>query len=179
MIIYPLQITVSDGVVGEYSFGICNRDLPDLPWELNDIVENTWYSISPPSVDSVDLNDVTHDGFGKLTVTKTESYYISWVLALPYEGGLDKGQFDGERLENCVETAVKVDGELITQNQDDWSLNEVVSNWCIVNIDAGDIVDINIRSITPPISTIIMDLMYLEVIEIIPGLEHHFPSVFI
>lgn len=178
MILYPVQI---DGVVGEYSFGYCSLGLDDddSSWELTDVVENTWYSISPPSAISGDLLDVTHDGFGKLTITKQGKYSISWMLELPYDGGLDEGQFDGARLEDCIETAVKVGGELITINQDSWMLNSVVNNWCIVDVEANDVVDINIRAIIPGISTITLGCMYLAVIEIIPGLRHHFPSVFI
>lgn len=177
MILHPIQI--AGGVVGEYSFGSCSYDASS--WELNDVEENVWRSISPPSAVSEHLHDVTHDGFGKLTIIKPGKYYISWLLDLPGEEGegLGYGQFSGDEAGDCIETAVKVNGELITQNQDNWSLNEIIANWCVVDVGAEDIVDVNIRAIIPTISTIIMGNMNLGVVEIIPGLQHHFPSLFI
>ena len=77
-----LQIDNTGDVVfvgsGGLVFGSCYGN--HINWLQAGAVQNTWYNISDPDIVTGELNNVTHDGSGELTVTKPGKYKISYSV---------------------------------------------------------------------------------------------------
>jgi hypothetical protein len=50
----------------------------EIGWSQASAAQNTWYAISDADMSDGELNLVTHDGSGKLTVSKAGRYLINW-----------------------------------------------------------------------------------------------------
>lgn len=58
------------------SFGSCYGN--HIGWSQANAVQNTWYNISDADMADGNLNNVTHDGNGKLTVANAGMYFIGY-----------------------------------------------------------------------------------------------------
>ena len=54
----------------------------EIAWTQANAAQNTWYNISDTDMTDGQLNLVTHDGDGKLTVTKAGRYLINYSLSI-------------------------------------------------------------------------------------------------
>jgi hypothetical protein len=78
-------------------FGSCGGD--DIAWSQAAAVQNTWYLISDATIADGQLNLVTHDGNGKLTVTKAGKYLINW-----------SGAFESNIITGSVHVGLSING---------------------------------------------------------------------
>jgi hypothetical protein len=61
-------------------FGSCYGN--EIAWTQASAAQNTWYEISDTDMTDGQLNLVTHDGSGKLTVLKAGMYLINYSMTL-------------------------------------------------------------------------------------------------
>jgi hypothetical protein len=60
-------------------FGSCYGN--EIGWTQSNAAQNTWYAISDTDNSDGQLNLVTHDGSGALTVTKAGKYMVVWNIS--------------------------------------------------------------------------------------------------
>jgi len=53
----------------------------ETDWIQENAVQNTWYDISTSDINDVELNGVTHDNSGQLTVTEPGIYFAMWSIS--------------------------------------------------------------------------------------------------
>jgi len=61
------------------SYGCCHGD--HIGWTQASAVQNTWYNIADSDMMSGELNNVTHDGNGLLTIANAGVYLVSFTLS--------------------------------------------------------------------------------------------------
>lgn len=62
---------------GGLPYGSCYGN--EIAWTQTNAAQNTWYAISDTDNSDGELNLVTHDGSGKLTVLKAGRYMVNWA----------------------------------------------------------------------------------------------------
>jgi len=79
------------------SFGSCYGN--HIAWTQANAVHNTWYNISDSDMADGILNNVAHDGSGKLTVTYAGMYLISYTIC-----------YSNDTANDHVEAGIEVSG---------------------------------------------------------------------
>jgi hypothetical protein len=119
-------------------FGSCWGN--EIGWTQASAAQNTWYLISDTDVSDGQLNLVTHDGNGKLTVTKAGKYLVNWAVT-------ESVSIAGKH----VQVGIAVDGSVVNDGINHVDLNlansEIpVSNTAILNLAANATVELAIRT---------------------------------
>ena len=79
------------------SFGSCYGN--HISWSQANAVQNTWYNISDSDMVDGNLNNVAHDGNGKLTVTNAGMYLVAYGVC-----------FEDNAANDHVEVGIEVSG---------------------------------------------------------------------
>lgn len=79
------------------TYGSCYGN--HIGWSQANAVQNTWYNISDADMATGELNDVTHDGNGKLTVGKAGRYLIEYTIC-----------WENDTVNDHIETGIEVSG---------------------------------------------------------------------
>jgi hypothetical protein len=125
---------------GGLPFGSCYGN--DINWTQANAVQNTWYNITDANMTDGNLNNVTHDGSGKLTVGKAGMYVINYALS-----------YENNTANDHVEVGIEVSGSgsanAAGQNHNETKFadeEEAISCTAILDLAAGATIEIAIRT---------------------------------
>ncbi len=112
----------------------------EIGWTQASAVQNTWYDIVNSNITTGELNNIVHDGNGKLTVLKAGRYLALW-----------SGAFEADAANVHIQVTFSVNGvptdsgvnhfETVGVNRQD-----PVSGNAILDLSANDTVEIAIRT---------------------------------
>jgi hypothetical protein len=112
----------------------------DIAWTQATAVQNTWYEIADTDMNDGQLNLVTHDGSGKLTVTKAGRYHISYDLV--FTGSVAGKEFQSAISVSGTENDAGLDHEIATNA----NAKEKLTAHAILDLAANATIDISIRT---------------------------------
>jgi len=147
------------GAGSGFPYGGCYGN--DINWTQASAAQNTWYIVSDADMtdSSGGLNLVTHDGSGKLTVTKAGRYRISY--------GATVGCSVANKL---IQTTVAVNGTAVNDGIQhvimNATANMVAASTAILSLAANDFVEFAIRTTdtgTPDISVEHLNITLVQV----------------
>jgi len=148
------------GIAGKgLSFGSCSGY--HINW-TQAAVQNTWYNVS--DVDFIDgqLNQISHDGSGKLTVANTGKYLCNLSLDWEVDGANKHIEVGFE-----VDNSGSAETEGIVCNETKFANEEsIASTTAILDLSAGDTLEICVRTTEIGNPTITVDCVSLNCIQI-------------
>lgn len=158
---YRIILTAADLLFktsGGLQYGSCYGN--EIGWTQASAVQNTWYEISDSDMADGQLNGVTHDGSGKLTVSKAGRYLCNWT-----------GSFEANGANVHVQITFSVSG---TETSDGMNHIETLgannqhpsSGNAILNLAANDTVEVSIRTTdagTPNLSTDHLNITMVQI----------------
>ena len=132
----------------------------DINWTQAAAVQNTWYDISDADIATGQLNLVTHDGSGQLTVTKAGRYLINYSVAFETDAG-----------NTHIETAINVTGTEATNGMGhveavSSNAEHTISSTAILDLATNATIHLAIRTTdntTPDITVEFIDLTLIQV----------------
>lgn len=121
-----------------YPFGSCWGN--EIGWTQTNAVQNTWYIVSDADMTDGQLNLVTHDGSGKLTVSKAGRYLINYAVSI-----------ECSSLGEHVQTGIAINGSVINDGIQHYDVSTPnaqlsISSEAIVSLAAGGYVEAAIRT---------------------------------
>ena len=132
----------------------------EIAWTQTSAVQNTWYLISDTDMTDMELNLVTHDGSGKLTVTKAGRYMVHFTSSV--ESSLTNKHVQLGISKNGASPAYPINHfEIITAN----TQLELSGN-AIINCAANDTLEVAIRTTdtgTPDLSVDHLNITLVQV----------------
>lgn len=141
-------------------FGSCYGN--DIAWSQAAAVQNTWYNISDADMTDGELNAVTHDGNGKLTVLKAGRYLINYSIDL-----------DGSVANDHYESGIEIDGSGSDISQGRTHVSGVSANadnplagTAIVNLAANATIEVCVRTTDANTPTITVDHLTITVVQV-------------
>lgn len=130
----------------------------EIGWSQASAAQNTWYKVSDADVSDGQLNLVTHDGSGKLTVSKAGKYLANWGVT---------GQVSGNK---HWAVGVGVDGTIANDGQTHIeavaNTENTVGGTAILSLTANQTVELMMRTIDTGTPTIEVHDMSLSVVQI-------------
>ncbi|MCK4718549.1 MAG: hypothetical protein KAT70_07755, partial [Thermoplasmata archaeon] len=127
----------------------------DIGWTQAAAVQNTWYDIVDADMTTSELNELTHDGNGLITIITAGRYSIAWSITLSadtinhhYEGGIELD--DGGSAEAPGQSHYEISNIAALANSD-----FPMSSVAILDLAASTTVEIAVRTTgagTPDIS---------------------------
>jgi len=148
---------VFTGSVNGLPFGSCYGN--EIGWSQANAVQNTWYDISDADMATGQLNLVTHDGNGQLTVTHAGMYAVDV-----------SGAFEADATNVHVQIAVSINGTEAgafnhfetfgTNRQQSMGITD------IIDLAASDTVNVSIRTTDAGTPTLSIDHLMLRLIQI-------------
>lgn len=140
-------------------YGSCYGD--HIGWSQVDPVQNTWYEISDADMVDGELNLVTHDGNGKLTVTKAGRYLITWQATI-----------EATVANKHIEMAISVSGTENAAGKAHYETKAISSeaNLCsstILSLAANATIEISIR--TTDAGNVTLDVQNLNITVVMVG----------
>lgn len=140
--------------------GSCYGD--HIGWSQAAAAQNTWYNISDADMVNGLLENVAHDGSGKLTVTEAGRYEITYSLT-----------YENDTANDHVEAGIEVSGSGsanaagVTHSEVKFANQEQsLSGTCILSLAAGATLEVAIRTTdanTPTLSVQDVNLVTLFV----------------
>ena len=154
-------------LVGDISFVGSGVGLPygscygnEIAWSQATAAQNTWYLVSDTDMADGQLNNVTHDGSGKLTVSVAGRYKIDYALS-----------FEGSVANEHYQSGIAVNGT--TQND---GINHVknhpandatsMGGTAILNLAANDTVEISMRTTDAGTPTLTVDHLNITLVQV-------------
>ncbi len=139
-------------------YGDCYGE--EIAWSQAGAVQNTWYDISDASMISGELQGITHDGNGKLTVLKDGIYAFDWA-----------GAFEADAANVHVQITPSVDGVEVVPGRNHFETNavnreETCSGCTILDLTAGQTVNVSIRTTDVGTPDLLVDHLLLRLIQI-------------
>ncbi|MCK5633279.1 hypothetical protein KAH94_05985 [bacterium] len=129
-------------------------------WSQAAAVQNTWYNINDAAIITGQLNNITHDGNGKLTILKTGKYKIDWSAT--WENNTVNDHIDmGIEINGTANAAGVAHEETKFANVD-----HAIGSACILDLTANDTIELAIRTSDNNTPTIIVDSINLACIQI-------------
>lgn len=141
-------------------YGSCSSVDVGIAWTQASAVQNTWYDISDADMADGQLNLVTHDGSGQLTVTLAGRYLITYTITSEVSAA-----------NVHIETAISVSGtestfgighaHFVTANAE-----AELSGTAILDLAANATINISIRTTdagTPNLSVDMLDITLVQV----------------
>jgi hypothetical protein len=138
-------------------YGSCSSDATDLAWSQV-ATTDTWYDISDTGMGDGQLNLVTHDGSGKLTVAKAGTYLVNYNMGLEVSVA-----------NKHIFTAISIDGTENAQGQDHYE-NKAISqefsmgSTAILALTAGQTINLSVKLSDVVGATILVDRMNITVV---------------
>jgi len=155
--VYGDMIFVNDGGL---CFGSCS--VYHGAWTQANAVQNTWYNVSDADFIDGQLNNVTHDGSGELTVAKAGKYLCNVSADFEADTANDHIEF-GFEVSNSGSAAT----EGIICNETKFANEEhTMSTTAILDLAAGATVEFCIRTIDNNTPTLSIDRVNLNVVQL-------------
>jgi len=141
-------------------FGSCS--MYHGAWTQATAVQNTWYNVSDADFIDGQLNNVTHDGSGELTVAKAGMYLCNVSLDLENDTANDHIEI-GFEVSNSGSAATEgiVCSETKFASEEDFG-----STTAILDLAANATVELCVRTTDGNTPTIIVDCVNLNVLQI-------------
>lgn len=102
---------------------------------ISNAAQNTWYLVSQSAIDDGELNLVSHDGSGKLTVSLAGKYLINWSIT-----------FESSQANKHIRGAIAKNGTALNPGQShiESSANQelVIAGNAIISIAAGQTIEL-------------------------------------
>lgn len=143
---------------GDLAFGSCYG--VEIGWTQASAVQNTWYDISDAGMVDGELQDVTHDGNGQLTVTKAGKYIADWA-----------GSFEADAANQHIQLTFSVNGteggpgmnhiETVAVSRE-----QACSGNAILDLAANDTVHISIRTTDAGTPDLVVDHLMIRLVQI-------------
>jgi len=149
--VYPRGGGGSAGV----AYGNCYGN--EIAWVQNNAAQNTWYDVSDADMVTGNLNSVTHDGNGQLTVLKAGMYSTDWA-----------GAFEASAANVHIQVTVAVNGteDLSAMNHSETvgiSRQDTCSGFTILSLAVNDTVEVTIRTTDAGTPNLAIDHLMLRV----------------
>lgn len=131
------DLVFANGVHG-LPYGSCWGN--DIAWTQASAVQNTWYPVSDTDMTDGQLNLVTHDGSGQLTVSKAGRYLVNYGICL-----------ESSVVNEHIETGISVSGTVANDGRNHFHVftpNAEIPIGCtaILNLAASATVQIAVRT---------------------------------
>jgi hypothetical protein len=120
------------------SYGSCYGN--ETGWAQAAAVQNTWYIISDADMADGVLNDVTHDGSGKLTCPTAGKYLVNWAIAVDISNNNEHVQV-GIAVSGTVGDAGMNHAEAAKAND-----HKSISGTAILTLTANQYIEIAVRT---------------------------------
>lgn len=132
----------------------------EIGWSQASAAQNTWYVISDTDMTDGQLNLVTHDGSGKLTVTKAGVYYVVYTVSQTNNGN-----------NKHVQTGIAINGTVQNDgvNHVDGlaaNIDTVLSGNAILALTASQYIEIAIRTTDTGTPTISVDHLNVTIFQV-------------
>lgn len=132
----------------------------EITWTQASAVQNTWYNISDAGMTSGPLNGIEHDGNGLITVTVAGMYMADW-----------SSDAEANAANQHVQLAFSVDGSATEFGQTHFETigvnrESAVSSTAILDLAAGQTVEVAIRTTEGGTPDLFVDHMHLRVVQI-------------
>lgn len=138
-------------------FGSCWGN--ELTQAMNSMAQNTWYLVSDTGMTDGQLNLCTHDGSGKLTVTKAGKYLVNWSFT---------GECSASN-KHC-EGGIAVSGTVANDGQAHFesSANQefCIGSTAILSVAASATFEVAIRTTDTGTPNVLVDDMNLSIVQI-------------
>jgi hypothetical protein len=139
-------------------FGSCYGN--HFAWTQASAAQNTWYVISDSGIDDGQLNEVTHDGNGQLTVTKGGRYLINYNITM---------EIDASNLE--MEATPIIDGSPANDGRSDYNRQASnaalsLSGTCIISMGLNSTISVGVRTTDAGTPNITVEHLNLTVVQI-------------
>lgn len=136
-------------------YGSCTSGGAYINWTQATAVQNTWYDISDADMVDGQLNLITHDGNGQLTVTKAGRYLINYTITVEVSAA-----------NTHVETAISING---TESTNGMGHNEEVTpnaeyqlnGTAILDLAASSTINLSIRTTDATTPNFLVEMMDL------------------
>jgi hypothetical protein len=123
------------------SFGSCYGN--HIAWTQASAVQNTWYNIADEDMTDGVLNNIAHDGSGKLTVTYAGMYLVNYMLCYENDTANDHVEVG---IEISASGSANAAGMSHSENKFA-SEEEHLSGTAILDLAAGATIEIAIRTL--------------------------------
>lgn len=141
-------------------FGSCYGN--HFGWTQAAAVQNTWYNISDVAMVTGQLNDVTHDGNGKLTVGKTGKYKIDYSIT-----------WENNTANDHIDVGIEVDGSgsanaagIVHEETKFANVDHALGGTCILDLIANQTIELAIRTVDNNNPTLVVDSLNLVCIQV-------------
>lgn len=139
-------------------YGSCYGD--HIAWSQVNPVQNTWYDISDTDMNDGELNLVTHDGSGQLTVTKGGRYLINYQMTM-----------EASVANKHIESAISVSG---TENAAGKAHEETkavsaefnLSSTAILDLAANATINLSVRTTDAGAVTLTVDDINITLVQV-------------
>jgi hypothetical protein len=140
-------------------FGSCWGN--EIGWTQAAAVQNTWYEISDADMSDGQLNGVTHDGSGKLTIADAGMYLCIYTLAGENDGGA------GTHLEDTfsVSGTESNDGVNHTETREA-NAQIVIAGTAILDLADGATLEVSLRTTDAGAPDISIDHLNITILQI-------------
>lgn len=123
----------------------------EIDWSQASATENTWYDISDADMADGQLNNVTHDGNGQLTVTEPGRYEVLWSASV-----------EADAINQHLEVAIAVNGTEASDGRNHietfgTSRQQAASGVAILNLADNATVGVSIRTTDAGTPTLSVD----------------------
>lgn len=148
----------SSKIKEEFAYGSCYGN--EIEWSQGSAVDDQWYPISDASMENGELNLVTHDGRGKLTIGVAGVYSLNYC----WSGGCSNNN-DHVQIGFLINASVSGGGmnHFETEKADS---HQVVSGTAIAKIPSGGTLQVAIRTTDANTPTITTDHLSITAIKL-------------
>ena len=139
-------------------FGSCYGN--EIAWLQAAAVQNDWYDISDGDMNTGQLNGVTHDGNGQLTVLTAGMYMVDWA-----------GSFEADAANVHVQITFSVNGTETDAGLNHFetfgvSRQDPCAGHAILDLAANDTINVSIRTTDAGAPDLSIDHLMLRVVQI-------------
>jgi len=142
-------------------FGNCYGD--GIAWVQANAVDSQWYRITDASMNDGELNLVTHDGSGRLTIEKPGKYLITFDVV-----------WESSRSNEHVEMGIDINGSgtpspasTVHTHTKSADAEHAISSTCICDITtANHTIDVMIRDIDGNTPDLTVDDLHITVVQV-------------
>lgn len=139
-------------------YGACQG--MEIDWSQAAAVQDQWYDISDADFTTTQLNFITHDGNGQLTTTRAKMYAADWA-----------GAFEANAANIHMQITFSVNGTETNNGMNHYETIAVnregtVAGNTILNLAAGDTVNVSIRHTNVATPTLRVDHLLIRLVAI-------------
>ena len=132
----------------------------EIAWSQASAAQNTWYKVSDTDMTDGQVNLVTHDGSGKLTVTKAGIYKVDYSITL--EGSVSNDHYM---------SGIAVNGTVGNDGQCHYELHIpsaqiALSGTAILSLAANGYIEIGVRTTDANTPTLTVDHLNVSLVQV-------------